>query len=170
MLMTTLRDPERIHIFEGTDGVGKTTIATMDSTARAAVYLHAVKPTHDNWYDEYVKPLTIPDQRFTLDRWHVGEIIWPRLFRRASLFKSFDDYRKCCTALNTLGAHVHLVIRPAAEIERELKERKEARSAIKASLQAQEMFLHIIELTSNYMPVSIWTAATLFNSSRTDRK
>jgi hypothetical protein len=168
MINTGLRDPERIHIFEGTDGVGKTTISTMDAAARSAMYLHASQPTNDNWYDEYVKPLTLPERRFTLDRWHVGEIVWPRLFGRRSLFKSVDDYIECCTSLSTLGAHVHLVIRPISQIERELKKRRETRSAIKASLHAQDMFLQIIELTSNYMPVSIWTAATLLNSTRRD--
>lgn len=168
MPTTAVRDPARIHIFEGTDGVGKTTIATMDATARSAVYLHAEKPQHNTWFDEYVKPLTRPDKSYTCDRWHIGEIVWPKLFGRKPLFNNVDEYIECCVSLATLGAEVHLMIRPLSQIEKELKRRGESRREIRYSLQAQEMFVQIAELTSNYMPVSIWTAATLLNSTRKD--
>jgi broad-specificity NMP kinase len=163
-----VQDRPRIHIFEGTDGVGKTTIATMDASSRGAQYFHAEKPKKDNWFEEYVQPLARPDVAFTCDRWHIGEIIWPRLFKRQSLFGSVDDYIESCVSLATLGAHVHLIIRPLAHIEKELRQRGEPRKSIRYSLQAQEMFLQIAELTSNYMPVSIYTAATLLNAARKD--
>jgi hypothetical protein len=168
MTSTAVRDPARIHIFEGTDGTGKTTIATMDAAARAATYVHAEKPKTNSWFDEYVQPLARPDKSFTCDRWHIGEIVWPKLFGRKPLFNNVDEYIECCVALATLGAHVHLMIRPLNQIEKELKRRRESRREIRYSLQAQEMFLQIAELTSNYMPVSVWTAATLLNSNRRD--
>lgn len=69
-------------ILEGPNGAGKTTIA--DRLA-PDVLLHAGPPTQATAYDEWVEPLIEHvglDELIVLDRWHLGEAIYPDLLTK----------------------------------------------------------------------------------------
>jgi len=73
-----------ITIIEGADGTGKTTYAQKLSERFNAKYLHAEQPKTRLWSDEYIRPIT--SQNMILDRWHLGEVVWPKIYGRQSLF------------------------------------------------------------------------------------
>lgn len=162
MIITKHDQPGRIRIFEGTDGVGKSSLSDVDARVRGADYIHASAPTHDDWFKEYVMPVVDPDKKFTLDRWHLGEMVWPKIFDRDSLFgDDLEEYVECCKSLARLGAELFLIIRPVPHIITELESRGETRDQIRDSCLAQEMFIAAAEFTRMYMPVEIHTMPTM---------
>lgn len=116
----------QIIILEGTDGTGKTTLAKEIARQQDRLILHASKPTHDNWPDEYVEPLAELDQRLVLDRWHLGEYIWPDIMGRKSLFNTHLDLVECNNRLIALGAFTLVLVRSTVDIIVELSSRGES--------------------------------------------
>lgn len=151
-----------ITIIEGADGTGKTTLARRIADTSGARYIHAAAPTRDTWWDEYVVPCLDSAHDLVLDRWHVGERIWPELFQRVSLFKTAGDYQDCCTALAEAGARLILVIRRDEDIVAELTGRGEA-DQLSAVLESQRMFLSAYSETSS-LPKSVIDSDTAWRS------
>lgn len=134
-----------ITIIEGTDACGKSTYArhlvskfnkTNVSTEHFK-YIHADKPSKDNWFDEYISPVLAIDN-FVLDRWHLGEIVWPQIYGRQSLFNdlSFD---KCNWYLAKLDTTLIVLTRKDSDIVNELNKRGES-NQIDLVLQAKYLF------------------------------
>lgn len=143
-----------IQIIEGVDGVGKTTLAVQIAESRSASLLHAGPPTERDWRAEYLLPLIArPPGDIVLDRWHMGEMVWPAVFDRPSLFEDVEEYRLCCWELSRLGAEVILVIRDEAGIRKTLTERGEE-DQIDVVLEAQWVY-QMTGLLTPYLPVQI---------------
>lgn len=111
-----------ITIIEGSDGTGKTTYAKRLSEQRNAMYLHASHPMSYDWVEEYIRP--IKEQNMVLDRWHVGELVWPQIYGRTSLFDD-DQFDQCNWELAKLGAHLIILTRSEDAIADELLSRGE---------------------------------------------
>ena len=111
-----------ITIIEGADGTGKTTYAQKLSERFNAKYLHAEQPKTRLWSDEYIRPIT--SQNLILDRWHLGEVVCPKIYGRQSLFdETTFDY--CNWELAKLGARLILLTRSEDAIAEELLRRGE---------------------------------------------
>jgi len=111
-----------ITIIEGSDGTGKTTYAQKLTERYNAQYLHAEQPRSRIWSDEYIRPLT--SDNMVLDRWHLGEVVWPKIYGRVSLFdETTFDY--CNWELAKLGARLILLTRSEDAIAEELLRRGE---------------------------------------------
>lgn len=145
----------RIIIIEGTDGTGKTTYAKSLAEAHGGVYRHAGAPTAETWWEEYLDPLSLhltgPEagQLLVLDRWHLGEMVWPSLFGRPSLFgqgqEAVDAFCELNRELLALGVPIELVVvfRDAAGIRDTLTERGEPIEDIERSLAGQTELLSL---------------------------
>lgn len=139
-------------IIEGTDGVGKTTLAKRLVAKTQCVYRHAGPPTSGTWVAEYVAPLIREYpwvlKRVIFDRWHVGEMVWPRLFGRESLFWSSREFDACNELLSLLPHPpiVYIVDRQPEMIRDELALRGEPDVAIEKSLAARHAFLELAPL------------------------
>lgn len=130
-----------ILIVEGTDGVGKTEFARWYADRIGATYLHAGPPHSTDPFEEYLDSLEI-GRNYVLDRWHLGEIVWPVLFGRKSLFANgWDTWTALNSALNARGAHLMVVWRENDEIRKTLTERGEDEEAIKRSIFGQSALL-----------------------------
>ena len=70
---------------EGVDLTGKSTLAAELAEAWGASVTHAGPPSYGSLV-EYEDPLALydplGDEHVVLDRWHVGEYVWPAIFRR----------------------------------------------------------------------------------------
>jgi broad-specificity NMP kinase len=147
-------------IIEGTDGVGKTTYAKRLAERDGMEYRHADAPTHDSWQDEYLSPLIAARRPVVFDRWHVGEMVWPSLFGRPSLFTQ-QSWHVCNHALHLLGVKkIMLVIRDDAAIADTLSDRGETDEQIALSLSAQRDFITMVH-TVRHIPVEIVHSDTL---------
>lgn len=131
-----------ITIIEGTDGIGKTSYAKRLAIQNNATYVHAGPPTFSNWSNEYVFALN-PKSSYVLDRWHVGEMIWPKYFGRESLFPNMYTFNSCNLFLSSLGAKIIIIKRDENEILKTLSERGETKQQIEISIKAQRDFLDI---------------------------
>jgi broad-specificity NMP kinase len=144
-----------IIIIEGADGTGKTRYARALAKENKAGYLHKNKPQHDTWRDEYIKPLErFEDRTVVCDRWHVGEMIWPLLFERTSLFIDRAEYKRCCQVLACMGARVEILYRDPSDIKATLTKRGEI-DQLDTVLRSQDMFLHVASITHDDMPVRV---------------
>jgi len=140
---------EMITIIEGTDATGKTTLATELAKRTNANYIHADKPVTLSWHEEYVQPLI--DLHATgdivCDRWHLGELVFPRLYNRVSLFTDFQAYEHCTKIIAALtDVRIIVVQRDTHDIERTLRDRGET-SELLHVLAAQTMFQEIARNT-----------------------
>lgn len=71
-------------VIEGLDRTGKTTLARGLADRYKLEYRHFDKP-EQHPLDEYVRPIERP-VRAVFDRYHVGESVWPEIFKRSSEF------------------------------------------------------------------------------------
>jgi broad-specificity NMP kinase len=126
-----------ITIIEGVDGTGKTTYAKRLAKQTNAKYLHADKPTKQLWYKEYLSPLK--SQNMVLDRWHLGELVWPIVYDRKSLFNE-DSFDLCNWTMAKLGTRLILLTRSDDDIADELLKRGEDKE-VEFVLHAKELFL-----------------------------
>lgn len=126
-----------ITIIEGVDGTGKTTYAKRLADQQNAMYLHADKPTKDTWFLEYAAPLV--STNMVLDRWHLGEMVWPKIFGRESLFDD-DGFDLCNWVLAKLGTKLIVLTRNDDDIVNELLNRGEE-DQIDTVLHAKELFI-----------------------------
>lgn len=143
-----------IVALEGTDGVGKTTLAHRLVELTDATYIHSGPPSSDSWFVEYVRPLLDCDGPMVLDRWHLGEIVWPLLWERKSLFSDLDEFKHCCEMLGNLGVLLAVVVRDEDGIIRTLAERGEEET-IDDTLEAQCFYIRLADLASNHMPTAV---------------
>lgn len=150
-----------ITILEGTDGVGKTSIASAMAARRGARYLHADRPTAATWWDEYVAPLQGAGD-VVVDRWHLGEIVWPEVFGRPSLFNSEADFEACCRELGRMGAELTVVVRDERDIAAVLEARGEGETVAQV-LAGQRLFIDRVRRVVG-MPVSIATSPSLWGN------
>lgn len=147
-----------ITIIEGTDAVGKTTFARKLAEARGCEYRHAGAPTHDMWWEEYLDPLH-KGQDIVLDRWHVGEMVWPKLFGRRSLFGRGSSpltarrFHTCNRAISLLNAELIIVVRNRIGIVQTLMERGEVADA-PLVLAGQQRFIDLA-LRINHLPTTV---------------
>jgi thymidylate kinase len=133
-----------ITILEGVDGVGKSSHAAWLAKEQDAKILHAGIPQHSHWFEEYIKPLLeLPEhQNVILDRWHLGEAIWPFIFNRKSLFPRPESFKLCDSTLQELGAKVILIYRDADSITSTLMLRGE-QDQIETVIKAQDMYFDL---------------------------
>jgi len=156
-----------ITILEGTDGTGKSTHASWLATTTKGKLIHAGAPIHANWYQEYVKPIkthleTMPEVPLVLDRWHMGEMIWPKVFGRKSLFTSFEEYDKCCAFVAMFNTQVKVLYRNPDAIVNTLMLRNE-QDQIDDVLRGQELFLDLVDRTN-------WLNIDVVNSDDLERE
>lgn len=158
-----------ITIVEGTDGVGKTTYATSLAEQTGRMYLHAGAPTKRTWVEEYVEPLMVTGRTaLVLDRWHLGEVIWPKLFDRPSLFHSNSDFYLCNRMLKNAAEHhggieIVILVRDPKDIATTLRERGESEDDIKVSLAAQDLYGLAARMVS-HIPVTIVNSNSLVSA------
>lgn len=126
-----------ITIIEGVDGTGKTTFAKRLAKERQSDYLHADKPTEKTWYEEYLKPIN--NTNMVLDRWHLGELVWPIIYERESLFDE-ETFDLCNWTLAKLGTRLIILTRSDDDIANELLNRGEEKE-IELVLHAKELFM-----------------------------
>jgi broad-specificity NMP kinase len=126
-----------ITIIEGVDGTGKTTYAKKLAADNKLTYLHADKPTQKTWYEEYLNP--IKHQHMVLDRWHLGELVWPTIYGRKSLFDD-DTFDLCNWTLSKLGTKLIVLTRNDDDIVNELLDRGEE-DQVDIVMHAKELFM-----------------------------
>lgn len=133
-----------ITILEGVDAVGKSSHAKWLAAQQEARIIHAGIPTHPHWWDEYIRPLldASETENLVLDRWHLGEAIWPFVFERPSIFKRPESFRLCHKAIVDLGAEILLVYRDVDAITNTLMMRGE-QDQIENVIRAQSMFFDL---------------------------
>lgn len=126
-----------ITIIEGSDATGKTTYATKLAEQRNALYLHSGKPKAKVWFQEYIH--RIVSNNMVLDRWHLGELVWPAVYGRMSLFDA-NSFDQCNWELAKLGAELIVLTRPEDQIIKELTDRGE-QSHIDDVLKSRSLFI-----------------------------
>lgn len=138
-----------ITILEGPDLAGKTTLAEQLGTK----VLHSGQPTHDTWQDEYVRRLIADedawnhamDGHLVLDRWHIGELVYPAIYRReAVLVPSMNTAMLIGEVLNALvPTNVRLLIPPADVLIARFKERGDDALSLEQILKARDGFIRV---------------------------
>jgi len=104
-----------IVILEGTDGVGKTTAAQqLASRGDHVALLHPGPPVTDDPYREYLHPLVwLCDLGYDVvcDRWHIGELVWPVVFKRPPIMNlaQMHEIEDALMMLKTSILLVHVV-------------------------------------------------------------
>lgn len=134
-----------IYIIEGTDGVGKTTLAKRMAEELGCESVHAGPPKSVDWYEEYVLPLYVNgSEDIVLDRWHVGEMVWPQIFDRPSIFTA-GSFEACNKLIGAMGARLIIITRDPEDIAVELLTRGESAADVDRSLAGQEEFLRLTD-------------------------
>lgn len=117
-----------IIILEGIDGVGKSTLARRLQGQDGRRVVHSGPPKTYDWTAEYVTPVKIcfeTNANVVFDRFHLGEWVWPDIFNRKSIFKTFDDVIACHLEILSMGANIIYVKRNMKAVENTLRERGE---------------------------------------------
>lgn len=167
----------RVTIIEGTDGVGKTTYAKWLAKRLGGEYRHASAPTKETVHEEYLEPIlehlaSEGDRPLILDRWHIGEMVWPDLFGRPSLFgEGQEAVNAFCQVNRILGAteqvEVVVVYRDAGGIIQTLRDRGETEEEVKRSLQGQDKMLQIgLSAMLDSLPIELVNSDRLPTSPR----
>lgn len=75
----------KLIIIEGLDRTGKSTLAKL--LADPDEPLHFSKPERHP-LDEYLEPIArwLPDETLIIDRYHLGETVWPTIFNRPTVY------------------------------------------------------------------------------------
>lgn len=145
-----------ILILEGPDAVGKSSHAAWLQKHHKARVVHKGIPRSADWFTEYVEPLIPQDnsELLVLDRWHLGEMIWPKLFGRKSLFDAPGSFSLANKMLgNFADIEVKVVTRRPDAIVNTLMMRGE-QSQTDNVLKSQEMFIDLA-LSIRDLPVQI---------------
>lgn len=141
---------KRLIILEGADGVGKTTAAgdiAKIIPGRSAT-LHFNAPVNTNLHDEYIMPVE-PLARcgFTViaDRFHLGEHIWPYLFKREpiAITTDFDDFEADLKQRFDRIVVLHIDANPLW-VESVLRRRGEDEQAQAHAVAALHMFRYVM--------------------------
>jgi hypothetical protein len=111
-------------VIEGPDRTGKTTLANRLAEAIGGEVLHKGAPTRTS-IEEYETELDGYDPRgkrhLVLDRWHVGESVWPRFFGRKSDY-DLATQRHVEMFMESRGAVIVYANRDPVKLRRELVE------------------------------------------------
>lgn len=126
-----------LFILEGLDATGKTTLAR-NITAHIkkvhphdqVIYMHKKAPKPGaTWASEYGRPITEwyapgDGRHLILDRFHLGELVWPHIFERPMLFddESFDAVD---TLIRRCGGIVIYCFRDHELIQQTMRDRGE---------------------------------------------
>lgn len=139
-----------ITILEGVDGTGKSSHAAWLAREQNARIIHAGVPIHSHWFDEYIRPIVDAEEgeNLILDRWHMGEMIWPVIFNRPSIFNRSESFKLCNAMLDELGAKIILVYRGIDAISTTLMLRGE-QDQLENVIKAQDMFLDLADRMHN---------------------
>lgn len=123
-------------ILEGPDGSGKTYLAerlmeriqAVQPSVEAPTYIHKKRPTEATFLAEYLQPIAdyMPRSGRTviLDRWHIGELIYPEMADRRTL-ATVTEFHYLEMFLRSRGALIVHVDTPVAKILECLEERPE---------------------------------------------
>lgn len=116
-----------LFVIEGVDRTGKTSLARRIADKIGAEVVHAGPPTRHP-LEEYETALDGYDPRkgnhLILDRWHVGESVWPVIFNRESKYTEAVK-RHVHMFMESRGAFVIYARRDSSKLERELVENEE---------------------------------------------
>jgi len=129
-------------IIEGVDRTGKTSLAKRIADKIDAVVVHAGPPTKHP-IEEYQTALDgyspIAGTHLVLDRWHVGEYVWPRIFGRETTFNRAVQ-KHTAMYMRSRGAYIVWADRRNLEgLKRDLVENNEPLQP-KDLLTAQSLF------------------------------
>lgn len=144
--MTDLIKDSPLLILEGADATGKSTLAEELAEAQDRKIIHAGPPLSKSWPEEYIESV-VPQskvQSYVLDRWHLGEYIWPPILGRESLYEDVLQMVQCHRMLAGSGAFTIIMVRPVIEIVRELQSRDEDDYAIVTAIQGQEEYMKLV--------------------------
>jgi len=94
-----------IIMLEGLDRTGKTTLGQALANTLDAPLIHKSKPVQPDALTEYLAPFAGYGDGLdlVLDRWHWGEMVWPRVFGRRAIMRD-RDFRYVDQVLRNLGA------------------------------------------------------------------
>lgn len=145
-----------ILILEGPDAVGKSSHADWLKKHHNARVVHKGIPLSSDWFTEYVEPLIPQDntELLVLDRWHLGEMVWPKLFGRRSLFDAPGSFALCNRMLsNFTDVEIKVITRKPDAIVNTLMLRGELDQTDNV-LKSQEMFIDLAQ-TVHDVPIQI---------------
>lgn len=153
----------KIIIIEGTDGTGKSTLAKEIEQSGSHYYYHASAPVTETWEEEYIPTAhRYGDFELVLDRWHLGEWVWPQVFGRKSLFKNFQDFMACHDSLVALGAVTFIMTRDPGDVIDELTSRGETQQQISDAMMGYDEFLSLAAMgLPNVVMCDLRTARTM---------
>jgi len=146
-------------ILEGPDGAGKTRLAqrlierikAAQPGAPEPEYIHKKTPTETSFLAEYLQPIADyrprTDRTLILDRWHLGELIYPEMTDRQTLATAVE-FRYLEMFLKSRGAVVvHVTTEPTAILQ-SLTERPEHDSLEYRVLEQHAAFGRALKTTS----------------------
>jgi thymidylate kinase len=146
-------------ILEGPDGAGKTHLAErLISRIQAAQpgapdveYIHKKRPTEETFLAEYLDPIADYTPRsgrtLILDRWHIGELIYPEMCNRQTL-ATFSEFRYLEMFLRSRGALVVHVDSDVRQILEGLDQRAERDPLEERILEQHAEFSRALEVTN----------------------
>jgi DNA polymerase III delta prime subunit len=109
-----------IYIFEGPDGVGKTTAAQrLADELDAPMIHHGPPPPGVSWIEEYLLPvvklLAEGHSDIIIDRGFMAEPMWAGIYDREPMM-NVTQWRNACEVFAGLGAACFIILRDPAEI------------------------------------------------------
>jgi hypothetical protein len=113
-----------LFVIEGLDQTGKTTLAqTLATILPQAKIVHAAKPKAHPLvdYEQEVSEYHPANGHLILDRFHVGEMVWPKIFERKSEF-DWAMYRHVEMFLRSRGGIVIHAFRALSKLADELED------------------------------------------------
>lgn len=135
----------RLTIVEGTDGVGKSTLAKKLCASSGAVYRHYGPPTCDNITDEYLLDIFNGPHDQVHDRGFIAEPLWSEVFKRKSIFVNEQHFNDTVELVNNeVSLSVLYVFRDWGSIELELIRRGETDEQIEISRTAFQLYPRLI--------------------------
>jgi hypothetical protein len=143
-----------ITLIEGVDAVGKSTYAKwLYANYPRVALLHAGPPRHVNAFSEYVEPLKLARAGWNIvcDRWHLGELVWPAVFKRESIYSGQVTFIEVESAIQLIGVPVTAVYmhRNRDEILAELDSRLETPEGLDYATNLYELALEVSQFEWN---------------------
>jgi hypothetical protein len=142
---------KRLIIFEGTDGVGKSTVAETVATnifdkGYRVDLMHYGPPANPTWQLEYLVDIVEGCPIQIHDRGFPGEPLWAKILNRAPLLSVFEFNHAVKQIKRATDLHVVFLTRPLDDVVATLQERGETPEQINISMQAHELYPRLAEL------------------------